>query len=86
MITWHKMPTWAGFRAQLRPEVADALSRLDRMSVWDHIKFLTPNTETVDSQDAKSTAYASVTRNQYDPVLVRIRGADVAGGEDGVRG
>ncbi|KAH7101919.1 hypothetical protein BKA62DRAFT_618075 [Auriculariales sp. MPI-PUGE-AT-0066] len=76
---WHKSPTWRGYTTVLPPLVSSALARLSYVSLWYHVKFVTPNTETLASKNSRSTAYASPVRGQYDPVLVRLLGEDVAG-------
>ncbi|KAH7099434.1 hypothetical protein BKA62DRAFT_744176 [Auriculariales sp. MPI-PUGE-AT-0066] len=79
LCCWHRSPTWRGYTTMLPPLVTSALARMSYLSLWHHIKFITPNTETLASKNSKSTAYASPARGQYDPVLVRLLGEDVAG-------
>ncbi|KAH7098005.1 hypothetical protein BKA62DRAFT_814099 [Auriculariales sp. MPI-PUGE-AT-0066] len=76
---YHQLPQWRGFETALSPLIASALDRLPYVATWDHVKFTTPNTETLASKDSKSIAYASPARSQYDPVLLRTAGEDVAG-------
>jgi hypothetical protein len=76
---WHNSPSWRGWTCLLPPLISSAIVRLSHLSIWYHVKFVTPNTETLGSKHTKSTAYASPKQGQYDPVLVRLLGEDVAG-------
>ncbi|KAH7097851.1 hypothetical protein BKA62DRAFT_674734 [Auriculariales sp. MPI-PUGE-AT-0066] len=79
LCSWHRTPHWPGYAPVLPPLVSSALERLSYVLLWNHVKFVTPNMETLASQNFKSTAYASPMRKQYDPVLVRLLGEDIAG-------
>ncbi|KAH7098536.1 hypothetical protein BKA62DRAFT_810670 [Auriculariales sp. MPI-PUGE-AT-0066] len=76
---YHCLPRWRGFETALPPSIASTLDRLSHVATWNHVKFTTPNVETLASKDSKSVAYASFLRSQYDPVLLRIAGEDIAG-------
>ena len=76
---WHQLPHGPGWDTALDTRRTFALRTISTVRVWNHVKFLTPNVETVVSTDSRSTAYASAARGHFDPVLVRITGEDIVG-------
>ncbi|EJD49143.1 hypothetical protein AURDEDRAFT_59798 [Auricularia subglabra TFB-10046 SS5] len=87
LIKWHGVPTHHGYATLPPQSLTASLDQLPSLRTWNHVKFYTPNTQTLAAPDVLNIAYASADQSRFDTVLVKVDGDDIAGqgGLEGVR-